>query len=352
MIATRWQRIPAGRAGGLWRSFLLALAASAAPALAAGEPGASPRPAGKTVSVSLPAPTTRQIKPIAGRIELTQQEKTILADLQDRTDKFDEPALYVTFAVAARMPKLDPIEWEELDRPAYVNLLADPNRYRITPLRMKVKVHYVSKLQPGAGLNFSEFWPKDRPVWEIDCVQSDTPHRKDKPLRLYSIADPSEVIGEPDEIGPYRRWKYTRGREVRIAALFYKIFRSRSADGAMRDYPELIVWQLSPTFSSFSVGQWDTGKLSNLLPLLLLIAVLGAGFYFTRRRLARLKQDDARSPIRRRPEGEPPRRDAAPKQQEPRDEEPADGSVDPDLAAAAEEYLQQKADADDRDRPG
>ncbi|HUS91479.1 MAG TPA: hypothetical protein VM695_06490 [Phycisphaerae bacterium] len=322
----------------------LALLAAGAGASAQDEPN-RPLVPSKSVEISLPAPAARAIRPIASRIELTEQEKTILGDLQDRTEKFDEPALYVMFAIAGRMTKMDPIEWEELDRPAYVNVLADPNRYRVTPLRMRVQVHYVRKLQPGAGLNFSEFWPKDRAVWELDCVQSDTPYQKDKPLRLYSIADPVEFLGQPDEIDSYKQWKYNRGREIRIAGLFFKLLRTRDRDGELRDYPEIIVWQFSRTMPSFGGGTWDAGKLSQLVPLLLLVIALGLGFYFTRRRLARLRQQDRPPPRMRQA-----RQTAGRPQGQDSDKASVDGSVDPDLAAAAEQYLLEHGEADDKDR--
>ena len=314
--------------------------------------------AGDGSVISLPEPTTRQVKTIAQRVALTEQEKTVLGDLQDGTDKFDETALYVMFAIAARMPKLDVLEWDQLDRPAYVNLLADPDRYRATPLRMRVKVYYVAKLQSGAGLDFSKFWPKDRPVWEMDCVQSDTPFQKNKPLRIYSVVDPTPQIGQPDEIGPHNRRKYDRGRDVRIAALFYKIYRTREeGTGRLRDYPEAMAWQMSRTISSIRVGGWDAGKLSQLLPLALLLVVLAAGFYLTRRRLAKLKAEGVAGPRYR-----PLRRESSSGSEEspqaqatgerPAEPKADDVPVDPALTAAVEEYLQEKGDDDGADPRG
>jgi len=343
--------------GHAWPVLLLptCIALLATPVWAAGNGDANqPQPASaRSVEVALPAPARREIKPIAQRIELTEEQKTILGDLQDRTEKFDEPALYVMFAVANQMPQLDPLEWDELDRPAYVNLLADPNRYRLIPLRMRVKIHYVAKLQPGAGLNFSSFWPRNRAVWEMDAVQTDTPYSKDKPVRIYSITDPSEYLGEPDEIDAYKRRKYKRGREVRIAGLFFKLVRTRDRDDNLRDYPELIVWQMSRTTPSFGLGSgggFDLSELGRFVPLVLLVVAMGAGLYFTRRRLAQLRQQD-RTPAWRRPaDREGDRAGARRPDRDEEDDEVVDGPVDPELAAAAEQYLQELGDGDDPHR--
>lgn len=355
MITTRRCRVPGrGGAGALAGWLAVGAALSARPALAGGEADRPPTTA--SVPISLPVPEPGAIKTIAQQITLTEQEATVLEDIQDRTGKFDETALYVMFAVAARAPRLEPIEWHELDSPAYVNLLAEPDRYRATPLHMKVKVYVVRKRQAGAGLGFRpKLWPKDRPVWEMDCVQTGVPHEDDKPLKVFSIVDPNAFVGESDRTDRYRRGVYKGGRRIRIAALFYKVYRAQEeGSGDMRDYPELIAWQISRTALPLRGVGSGLGGLANFLPLLLLIIALAVGFYFTRRRLARLKADRAPAaryrPLRYRSDTQAP---GPPEPEGGRDgKEQADGPVDPDLAAAAEEYLREHEEEQDDGRDG
>ncbi len=321
--------------------------------------GQATRPAdGETsVPISLPSPELRDIKPVAQRIRLTDEEKVVLSSIKDRTGEFDETPLYVMLAVAARAPKLDAIEWDQLDRPAYVNLLTDPNRYRATPLRTKVQVYYVTKLQPGAGLNFSQFWPKDRPVWMMDCVPADTPMQKEKPLRVFSIQDPTSLIGEPARVGEHQRREYPRGPTVRVAGLFYKLYRTREeGSGKLRDYPQLVAWQLAQTIQSVPLGGFDFGQLAHMAPLAVIVIGLGALFYFTRKRLARLREQDRRDRPRPRPDrAARDRRSGAARQRKPRDgedeeedDEEIDGPVDPDLTAAVRQFRRERG-LDDED---
>lgn len=319
----------------------------------------SPAPADPNAAVLLTTTQPAESATIAGRIVLTNVEKTVLDAVRDRTWQFDETGLYVMLGLAARAPELDLMQWHDLDRPAYANLLADPGRYRAKPLRAKVRVHYVSKLQSGAGLGFREFWPKDRPVWEMDCIWTEEPHEKDKPVRVYSVVDPKPLIGDPDEVGPQNRWRYERGRDIRIAALFYKVLMARQETGRKtRAYPMMMAWQLSRTVPWRSVGQWDSGGLSQLAPILILVIVMVAGFYFTRRRLARLRQADRRTPRRYRPlryqtDEDASARSAGTSDQDGPDDAP-DLPVDPELTSAVEEFLREKEheDGDGTDHRG
>jgi hypothetical protein len=322
-------------------------------AVATSAPGgdASTRPTPDGIPITLAAPRPKAAKTVAQQVALTEREKIVLGDLQDHTDKFDETALYTMFAIAARMPKLERIQWHTVDRPAYVSLLADPDRYRATPLTMKVKVFLVRKRQAGVGLSFRPQWDKDRPVWEMDCVQTGVPHEDDKPLKVLSLVDPNSHIGPPDETDEFKRGRYKNGRAIRVAALFYKIFRAKAGTGELRDYPMMVGWQIEGAMSPLRIGGgW--GGLAGFLPLLLLILILAGGFYFTRRRLAKLKKSDAAARPRYRPlryesdEGPQAERD---RPDEAEDEEKADGPVDPALASAAEEYLREKEEADGAD---
>ena len=318
---------------------------AAASALAADD---GPATTTRSVTISLP-PTTRpaDVHTLGDRIVPTDVEKTVLDAVRDRTFQFDETGLYVMLALAGRAPEIGPMQWYELDRPAYANLLAHPARYRGTALRAKVRVHYVSRMQSGVKLGFRSFWPKDRPVWEMDCIWTDEPHKNNKPVRVYSVVDPTLLIGPPDEVGPQSRGKYDPGHDLRIAAMFYKITLARQAsDRSVRAYPVMMAWQLSRTAPLKSLGQWNADGPSQWALPLVLVILLAVAFYFTRRRVTRLKQADRDAFTRYRPvdsqahEKAPGAADAQAQDEDKLDA--PDGPVDPELTAAVEQFLQDR----------
>jgi hypothetical protein len=340
------------RAGGL--------ACAAAMFLASAAAGLAPAGEGETRSVPVALPQSRpaKIPTIAQRIVLTDVERTVLDVTRDNTASLQETGLYAMLGVASRAKqqvKLDDLEWDQLDRPAYVNLVHDPKRYRATPMRFRVKISHVWKQSPGVGLAFSPMIPKDLTVWQMDGVWSDAPYEREKPLRLYSLVDPAAYIGQPSTIDRDQTRIYKHAPEVRVAGLFYKIYTDKDRDGALRDYPVVMVWQMSRTMPAWGGGggDWDFSQLARLAPLVLLVAVMGGAFYLTRRRLAKMRAADRRaggalaSPRQRR-EPNAGARDAP--DADRKDDEPPDQPVDPELTAAVEGYLRDRED-EDADRP-
>ena len=318
----------------------------------------APPASGPSVMIDLPASAPAPVGSIADRIAPTAVERTVLDAVLDGTQqRFDETGLYVMLGLAGRAPTLELIEWHELDRPAYGNLLADPAHYRAKPFRAKVRIFHVRKLQSGAGLGFNQFWPKDRPIWQIDCIWTDEPNEKEKPIIIYSVADPTPLIGQPDGVDAQNRQTYGRGRDLRIAALFYKVTYERQGSGsAFRQYPVAMAWQLSRLVTWKGTGQWSTQSLTQLGLLLVLVILMGGGFYYTRRRLAKLRKqnkDSARTyrPLRFETDRDPDDGPAgtAESDRDRQDEEVLDGPVDPELTAAVEEFLQERQRDDERD---
>ena len=316
----------------------------------------------RTVPISLPRSMPARIPSIAQRITLTEIERTVLEATKDRTASLEETGLYAMLAVALRarqQVRMDDLEWDQLDRPAYVNLVNDPNRYRATPMRFRMKVSHVWKLAPGAGLTFHPMIPKSATVWQIDGVWSDVPYERNKPMRVYSVVDPEEFIGKPGEVDEKQKRIYDPSPEVRVAGLFYKVYTETDLRGNLRDYPVVMVWQMSRTIPAWGqAGDYDIGKLARLLPLLLLVVVMGGGFIFTRRRLAKMRAAERggagpggmRRTLRQRI-GERAAREKADRDTD-EDELPPAEPVDPALTAAVEDYLHHKEDEDGADRPG
>ena len=323
---------------------LLCSAAGAAPGST--PPTSGPRSRPGALPGALPDERPQGLKSFAQRlaeaIEPNDTERIVLAATRDRIGSIDQTDRYVMLALAARAPTPDAVEWEQLDRPAYVNLLRDPVRYRARPMRMRLRVYRVWKLLPGAGLVFSPFWKRDRPVWEMDCIWSSVPYSREKPLKVFSIVNPDEFLGEPDERQPDGEMTYRRGPELRAAGLFHKVYRkTERGSGRLRDYPVVVVWDITRTVGTWPRGGWGGWGLTQTLPVLLLVIVLIGAFVLTKRRLGRLRGSDRSAargeyrPLRReRGRREPPPSDT--------DANEADEPVDPNLAAAVEDFLQDK----------
>jgi hypothetical protein len=185
----------------------------------------------------------------------------------------------------------------------------------------------------------------------MDCVWTDEPHERDKPVRVYSVVDPKPLIGDPDEVGPQNRWHYERGRDLRIAALFYKVLMARQESNRQpRAYPVMMAWQLSRTVDWRSVGRWDAGGLLQYAPLLLLVVLMAAAFYFTRRRLARLRQADRGIGPRYRSRRYATDEDGSGRSPRAAEPDAPEGPVDPELTAAVQEFLKEKEREDGESR--
>jgi len=338
-----------GLAGALPAALLVvALTSAAAPAaLAQGEPNAPPAPngagtqpaeAGISVTISgAPATSPAKVRAMADRIAITDMDKTVLEAVRDDTKQIDETGLYVALGIAARAAgnvQLEPEEWSQLDRPAYVSLLAEPKRWRGQPLQTTVSIYSVTKMKSGDGLNYSDFWPKDHPVWRLYGVLLGNNDRPDpeRPIIIFSVVNPSDYLGEGKPGEDKGETEYGRGRQVRVAALFYKNLIKTERDGPVRQYPVVMAWQLS------SGGAIPDGLMTRLAPVAILLVALAGGFYLLRRRMVQMRQSRGVQGSRYQPLRSPAKTPGV--QDAPAD--PADGHVDPELAAAVEQYLHKK----------
>jgi hypothetical protein len=364
----------AGLAGTLSAALLAVALLSAAPAR--GEPGvpspatpngAGTQPAEAGISVTISgapaaaAVTAAAVRSMADRLTITDMDRTVLDAVRDGTRQIDETGLYVGLGIAARAAgnvQLDPQEWPQLDRPAYVSLLAEPKRWRGRPLQATASVFRVTKLMSGDGLNYSEFWPKDHPAWRMDGVISeDGVRRDDQPIMVFSVVNPAEFLGQAEPGDSKAETVYKKGPQIHVAAIFYKDLLRTEVAGPLRLYPVVMAWQLSRGEGAFTrYSEAPGGLLTKLAPVVILLTALVGGFYLIRRRMTQMRKSGSqgpryqplRSPVT--PAGSP--RDAA--------GNPEDVYVDPELAAAVEQYRHEKghdetegtAGADGKNRNG
>ena len=333
---------------------LLVVALTSAAALAApaeGEPKAPPAPngagtqsaeAGVSVTITAPpAAAPAKVRTMADRLGITNMEKTVLDAVRDGSRQIDETGLYVGLGIAARAAgniQLNPDEWPQLDRPAYVSLLAEPKLWRGRAVQTTVSIFRVTKLMSGDGLNYSDFWPKDHPVWRMDGVLSDGPVAADQPIIVFSVVNPGEFLGRGQPGAGKAEMEYTKGPRVRVAAVFYKNLIDTNRKGAVRAYPIVMAWQLSRGDESFAsyAGPPD-GLLTRLAPVVILLAAMAGGFYLHRRRMTQMRQSRIQGS-----RYQSLRSQATPGGARDAPADPADRHVDPELAAALEQYLHQE----------
>ncbi len=274
-------------------------------------------------------------KSVAEGLRYTEMERTILEDVRDATPQhrlkdYQDKALFVLLRRAAGLPKPTMEELDAMDRPSYANLLKKPARYRGEAIRYTLRVNLVTRVTPGNGIRHSKWWPKDKPLWQVDCIDGTGQYPGDRPLRLFTTFDPTEILGGGKVIedgisyGEY-------GRKVEVTAIFFRVFsartrRSTEDDPEWKEYPILICWYMG------KVGLAEkTGKVN--LPLagmvVMLIVMAGAYIYFKKK---------TRPHPGRKHNFRPPGGEAG-------DSEEVE--IDPALKAAVEQYRQEHPDERD-----
>lgn len=296
------------------------------------------RPSRPATQPAATEPTTRSapagaLGQIENILEPDRKEKLIVSDVQDYSTQLDEPALYLMLSKAARLPTLSGKQFDQLDQPSYHNMLNKPRRYRLLPVRITVMAYAVKKLHtgPDGGLSPSPHWPKDKPVWRIDCLHAPGgDERRKEPMRIFSVADPTEILGEPDrtEAGELI---YAPGRRLDIAGVFYKVYSGSTVEGKRGNFPVVIAWQYRSGAGGLFV---ETATHPIVVTALAGVALLAGGYLVIRRHISRIRR--ARSA----PREYRPKRDTAeePGRQSP---SPETDYVDPLLKEAVEEHRKQ-----------
>jgi len=268
-------------------------------------------------------------------LQLTDTEKTALGDVTDGSTQWRESAFYLLLRRVSQLPELAPEDLHSLDAPAYRSLLHEPQRHRARAMRRRVRVYRVLKMSPGRGhadLGYSPAWPKGRSVWQIYCTGAEVPDPADEPMVVFSTVEPTG-LGRPDKVTTQEEQMFSRGPEVEIVCVFYKVIEDvEDGSGRRRDYPLLLAWQMFPR----------TESLHRAVPpgIWIVAAGIGAvavGYFFLRRHVRRLRRPAASGAAGARATR---RAEAAPEGGEP------DGSVDPLLKEAAQQYRQERRHGD------
>lgn len=276
-----------------------------------------------------------------------------LANVQDKNTTLDEPAFYMMLRLITERELLRPEEREEAFSPAYKALKANPAGHRGQLVKYQVSIHAVAKLLPGSR-DFpgdKRHWPKDQAVWRMLGLVVRDQTKVLRPLILYSVKDPTELLGEPDTVDEKGIATWANGRWVEMIGVFYKLLKAQSVGDENRRpewwyYPVLLVWQIESVAAPPSVQ--PSFKTVLIVTTVLLLALL---FIIMKRYMRQFKKGQPQA-LRHKFQYRP-RRD------EPEDgpDKPADQAkglaVDPELRAAVETYLRQKdqPDADAEDSP-
>ena len=307
---------------GGWRGCAVALAWLTATPLAA-----QSRPGGPSA-----------VEALRRALEAGQTEKTALGDVTDGSTQWREPAFYLLLRRVSELPSLASQDMHSLDAPAYRSLLREPQRYRARPMRRRVRIYRVLKMMPGrrrTDLGYSSAWPKDRPIWQIYCAGADAPDPADEPMVVFSTVEPAG-LGQPGKVTTQGEQMFSRGPEMEIACVFYKVLRdTERSSGHRRDYPLLLAWQVFPR--SKGLGGAASPRIWVIAAS---IGALGVGYFFLRRHVRRFRRPApagarASRPVVAGPEG---------------DDDQAADNVDPLLKEAAEQYRQERRDGDRANR--
>ncbi len=289
-------------------------------------------PATQTGAEGATRPAPRDaLEQIERILELDRREKLILSDVQDHSRQLDEPGLYLMLAKTARLGQLTDEQFRQLDQPAYRNLLKKPRRYRGMPIRMSVRAYAVKKLHAGAGggLSPSRYWPRDKTVWRMDCLHApEGQTRRKEPVRIFSVADPAEMLGEPDKI-ENGEMIYSSGRRLALAGVFYKVYKGGTRKDKQADSPVvvLLAWQ----FRSGSGGLFmQTASHPIVITAIAAAVLLAGGYIIVRRRISRIRRAQTAQREYRPRRHEPPPREQAPA--------PEDDNIDPLLKEAVEDF--------------
>ena len=270
-------------------------------------------------------------------IELSERERIALEAVRDRTTSLDETALYMMLAKAGK--RAEPVS------PAYRDLLAHPGRYRGEAIRLTLQVDTVRKLLPEEGLPVTPYWPKDRPVWRLECLNPAAGRPRDEPVVVLSVVAPT-LLPRPDQIADNGDQLFHEpGPMIELTGVFYKVYQARTRGdardpAAWRDFPVIVAWQLAPV-----AGHGTDWRQSRTILIVLIILAAGLAVLFLRR----LIKHQARPRL-----AQLPRRAAAPStdQQDAGRGPEENAEIDPLLKEAAEDYRRKRQSGDGKDNQG
>ena len=289
-----------------------------------------------------PPPPPDALDQIEAILTLTEREALAMIEARANPTQLEEAALGVMLGKVARLPRLSEDDFERLDRPTIRSLTRSGHRYQGAPVRLKVAVYQVQRWTAGKDLTASKSWPAGRPVWRMNCTSAlpNRPRRDQHPLILFSMVDPTQLLGLPDkDADPAAEILYPHGPKIEVAGVFYKIRRVREKrSGRPRDYPMVLAWQIQPTH------EWVKDTLANpmIIVLLVVILVMAVAFVFVSRRIRRGPQATGKGPKYEPLRFKMPEAAGGARIDGADAPEAAPREVDPLLAAAAEAYQKEQ----------
>jgi len=272
---------------------LLLTAVSAAAVIAvisainAGLPAAEPTTQPSDSPTTAPAPRRTDNISVAA-VELNDRQLAALSAVRDGQD-WNEPAFHIMIAKVDEFtdPKAAAKEYATLESPAVGNLTDFPTRYRAQKIRLAMWVHRSKLLESGSSdWDARPDWPKGRKLWRMDGYHFSPGGKKIEDLVVYSLIDPTELLGKPSRIDKRTGdLLYVERRAVEMAAVYYKTFK-RMAKGDkkipphIRDYPLVMAYFLKPAKDP---GAGSSNLMRNVI--VLVVAVMMGLLFMIRRQV-------------------------------------------------------------------
>lgn len=312
---------------GAWSESKAPGQATSAPAssTATSAPGESEAPAANPNREDL---EYRMPKRVADAMELTKTEQTVLeATSVDSTEPpSSDKGVPILLQHAVKILKFNRAEFDLLENPP-VRLLQKYGHaeFSLRPIRLDVEVKMVSRLVPVR----SPYWPKDKPVWRLDCLSTATPDPNRNPVVILTAEDPMPALGSPDKkqtVNGVELLIYSKPVRMVLAGIYYRNYFAEDLDGRQGVYPIVIAWQnreIDVASSSVGMNDWQ----------LLLVggAILIVFFLWLWVRRIAKGRNQAEQDRQRRVEAQT---DFVPRQEDI-------DQMDPDLLAAAEAFFQE-----------
>ncbi len=271
------------------------------------------------------------LKNIRAELKLNERDKSILGNITDGSESVEDIGFYMLMGKIAKFPQLSVGQSKDFDIPAYGNLLRQPGRYRLEPVRLTVRIVQIEKLTVGDGkISSNPYWSSDKPIWAIFGPPADSEAPETQPMIVYCTTRPSD-LPQPKKILPNGREEFSGKILYTINGVFYKYIETMAADGkGTRKYPVLLAWQSRPAESKiFDVKNsvWANQVLAGVVLLATVLAL--AVFVYIRKKTKPARQRLA----------EPNQKFSGQTHSANDDEDFVE--VDPELAAAAEQYRQE-----------
>ncbi|MHC4985179.1 MAG: hypothetical protein ACYTFO_03395 [Planctomycetota bacterium] len=303
--------------------------------------------------------TTQPAEPPLVAVErilaLTPMERDALEATLVREGQMIDSILYPLLAKTASLPELTAEDRNNLPRPLYAALLAQPGSYAARPIRLRVIVLIAREIKAGSDqLGATPDWPQGRQVWMLDGFVAEGDSKAlGRPIRILSVVNPFKQLGRNRRLEDDDEWHFSKpGPQVEITGVFYKIWQAETRDSDERSrqsrsgsieleqtqrFPIVLAWQFgtpiqsdSGTSGLMALAGWGVA----LAGAMVLVVILFVSMRRTQlRRRAVLANPRAWW-------GEyKPRRDT----DEDESDIQEDDDIDPAVKAAAEAYRRQRA---------